>query len=72
MNRGEGTYGVECDWWALGCVMWEILFGATPFYDDMVLETYRKINSHVLNQVRRTIKGKTNRSEGILASTGLS
>ena len=52
MNNGQETYGVECDWWALGCVMWEMLFGGTPFYAAEIFDTYRKIITHVQSPVR--------------------
>ncbi|KAK9747647.1 hypothetical protein RND81_02G005500 [Saponaria officinalis] len=36
-------YGMECDWWSLGAVMFEMLVGYPPFYSDDPMTTCRKI-----------------------------
>ncbi|KAG9451801.1 hypothetical protein H6P81_004705 [Aristolochia fimbriata] len=36
-------YGVECDWWSLGAIMFEMLVGYPPFYSDDPITTCRKI-----------------------------
>lgn len=36
-------YGMECDWWSLGAIMYEMLMGYPPFYSDDPLTTCRKI-----------------------------
>lgn len=36
-------YGMECDWWSVGAIMFEMLFGYPPFYSDDPLSTCRKI-----------------------------
>ncbi|KAI5397488.1 uncharacterized protein LOC127091869 [Lathyrus oleraceus] len=40
LKRG---YGVECDWWSLGAIMYEMLVGYPPFYSDEPMATCRKI-----------------------------
>ena len=51
VNVGQDRYGAECDWWSLGCVIWQMLFGAPPFYDENEINTYeqimRRANDHV-------------------------
>ncbi|XP_004497862.1 uncharacterized protein [Cicer arietinum] len=36
-------YGLECDWWSLGAIMYEMLVGYPPFYSDEPMATCRKI-----------------------------
>ncbi|GAB4850886.1 hypothetical protein Ancab_030187 [Ancistrocladus abbreviatus] len=40
LKRG---YGMECDWWSLGAIMYEMLVGYPPFYSDEPMSTCRKI-----------------------------
>ncbi|XP_047946280.1 serine/threonine-protein kinase tricornered-like [Salvia hispanica] len=36
-------YAMECDWWSLGAIMYEMLVGYPPFYSDEPMSTCRKI-----------------------------
>jgi len=40
---GNGGYGMDCDWWSLGIIMYECLIGFTPFYADQPVHTCKKI-----------------------------
>uniref|UniRef100_A0A7M5WS22 non-specific serine/threonine protein kinase n=1 Tax=Clytia hemisphaerica TaxID=252671 RepID=A0A7M5WS22_9CNID len=40
---GGGRYGIECDWWSLGVVAYEMMMGYTPFQADSVVVVYSQI-----------------------------
>lgn len=42
-------YGMECDWWSLGAIMYEMLIGYPPFCSDDPRITCRKVNIRVVS-----------------------
>ena len=36
-------YGLECDWWSVGAIMFEMLVGYPPFYSEEPMTTCKKI-----------------------------
>uniref|UniRef100_A0A6A7FRQ3 non-specific serine/threonine protein kinase n=1 Tax=Hirondellea gigas TaxID=1518452 RepID=A0A6A7FRQ3_9CRUS len=37
------SYGISCDFWSVGIVAYEMLFGETPFASDKMINTYTNI-----------------------------
>lgn len=46
MEGSGGGYGVECDWWSLGIIAYEMVYGNPPFTGPSVAVTYSKIMSY--------------------------
>ena len=42
-NPEEGGYGAETDWWSAGAMIYEMVFGAAPFFARDIRSTYLKI-----------------------------
>ncbi|KAK6089501.1 hypothetical protein P3W45_001500 [Vairimorpha bombi] len=43
--NSENLYAEDIDFWTLGVIIYEMLFGATPFYSGTLVETYQKITN---------------------------
>ncbi|ADM10987.1 rho-associated coiled-coil containing protein kinase [Encephalitozoon intestinalis ATCC 50506] len=39
----ECEYEEDVDFWTLGVIIYEMIYGTTPFYSDTLMETYRRI-----------------------------
>ena len=42
----EGGYGRETDWWSLGIMVYELVYGVTPFFAKDIRRTYDRITNH--------------------------
>lgn len=47
-------YGMECDWWSLGAIMYEMLIGYPPFCSDDPRMTCRKVHYTLDSLVKYT------------------
>ena len=41
-----GGYGRETDWWSLGAMLYELIYGVAPFFAKDIRQTYLKIMDH--------------------------
>ncbi|KFZ48630.1 Citron Rho-interacting kinase, partial [Antrostomus carolinensis] len=40
---GKATYGPECDWWSLGVIAYEMIYGRSPFTEGTSAKTFNNI-----------------------------
>ncbi|NWR64435.1 CTRO kinase, partial [Bucorvus abyssinicus] len=40
---GKASYGAECDWWSLGVIAYEMIYGKTPFAEGTSAKTFNNI-----------------------------
>ncbi|NXW15795.1 CTRO kinase, partial [Circaetus pectoralis] len=40
---GKASYGPECDWWSLGVIAYEMIYGRSPFAEGTSVKTFNNI-----------------------------
>ncbi|KFP24054.1 Citron Rho-interacting kinase, partial [Colius striatus] len=40
---GKASYGAECDWWSLGVIAYEMIYGRSPFTEGTSAKTFNNI-----------------------------
>ncbi|KFQ54475.1 Citron Rho-interacting kinase, partial [Nestor notabilis] len=40
---GKASYGLECDWWSLGVIAYEMIYGRSPFTEGTSAKTFNNI-----------------------------
>jgi len=45
----NGSYGIECDLWSAGCILYVLLSGIPPFYGENDLELFQMVQSGQLD-----------------------
>ncbi|XP_058994683.1 citron Rho-interacting kinase isoform X1 [Mustela lutreola] len=40
---GKGTYSLDCDWWSVGVIAYEMVYGRTPFTEGTSARTFNNI-----------------------------
>lgn len=60
-------HGIEADWWSLGILIYEMLVGLPPFYNDNTSLAYRRLlqqeieyPDHVSEEARKLLRGLLN------------
>ena len=44
-----GNYGIECDLWSAGCILYVLLSGTPPFYADTDAELLKIVKSRTMD-----------------------
>jgi citron Rho-interacting kinase len=53
MNEDRrGTYGLDCDWWSVGVVAYEMVYGKTPFTEGTSARTFNNIMNFQVRVIR--------------------
>lgn len=40
---GKGAYGLDCDWWSVGVIAYEMVYGRSPFTEGTSARTFSNI-----------------------------
>lgn len=52
MNGGPNcTYGIECDWWSLGVIAYEMVYSRSPFSEGTAAKTINNILNYQVNKI---------------------
>lgn len=56
MNGGQhAPYGVDCDWWSLGLIAYEMVYGKSPFSDGTSAKTVHNILNFQVRQSKSSL-----------------
>ncbi|CAD25005.1 PROTEIN KINASE C (EPSILON TYPE) [Encephalitozoon cuniculi GB-M1] len=64
----ECEYGEDVDFWTLGVIIYEMIYGTTPFYSDTLMETYRRITRVEFGFPFKVSPELTSLIEGLIAA----
>lgn len=67
MNE-ECEYGEDVDFWTLGVIVYEMVYGTTPFYSDTLMETYKRITKTEFSFPFKASAALTDLMEGLITT----
>lgn len=55
---GKASYGPECDWWSLGVIAYEMIYGRSPFTEGTSAKTFNNIMNFQVERTRSLLNKK--------------
>lgn len=55
---GKASYGPECDWWSLGVIAYEMIYGRSPFTEGTSAKTFNNIMNFQVERIPSMFLGK--------------
>lgn len=55
---GKASYGPECDWWSLGVIAYEMIYGRSPFTEGTSAKTFNNIMNFQVEIIAFMLLGK--------------
>lgn len=61
---GKASYGPECDWWSLGVIAYEMIYGRSPFTEGTSAKTFNNIMNFQVERSPSLFSSKKAAAEG--------
>lgn len=61
---GKASYGPECDWWSLGVIAYEMIYGRCPFTEGTSAKTFNNIMNFQVETTPSLFSSKKAVTEG--------
>lgn len=56
---GKGVYSPDCDWWSVGVIAYEMVYGRSPFTEGTSARTFNNIMNFQVKSLTRRFRSNT-------------